>query len=204
MGLLPRDERFYELFVEQAERIVASAAALSAAFDLDTPDWPHAITQLDELEQKGDACLHHTVELLAQSFITPFDPEDIHRLAVALNALLDCFSGLGERCRIYQLNPPRAPMRELAKACARSANALRGAVEALAKEQNAPEALAEIRRIELEADQTYRVAMRELFASDADTRTLLTHQQIYDRLETATDRFEDLSYLIEEIRLKNS
>ncbi|MCB9385409.1 MAG: DUF47 family protein [Bryobacterales bacterium] len=204
MGLLPRDERFYQLFVEQSERIVACATALTAAFDADAPDWARLIERIDELSRAGDDCLHHNVELLAQSFITPFDPEDIHRLAVALNALLDGFSGLGERCRIYQLGQPSLPMRELAKACEHGAEALHTAVGALAKEQDAPAALAEIRRLELDGDRIYRTAMRELFASNADTRTLITHPQIYDRLETATDRFEAVACLIEEIRLKNS
>lgn len=204
MGLLPRDERFYELFVEQAGRIVEAGTALSSAFQTDAPDWDRVIERLDGLEGAGDVCLHQTVELLAKSFITPFDPEDIHRLSVALNALLDCFAGLGERCRIYGIASPPEPMRSLARASERGANAAKGAIGALAKEQDAPEALAEIRRLEIEADQTYRLAMRSLFASETDARALLMQQKIYDGLEAVTDRFEALSYLIEEIRLKNS
>ena len=204
MGLLPRDEKFYDLLVEQAARIVDAGASLSSAFHSDAPDWDAAIEQLDTLENAGDVCFHQTIELLAKSFITPFDPEDIHRLAVALNAVLDSFAGLGERCRIYGVTNPPAPMRTLAKHAERCANAAQRAVQALAKEQDAPEALADIRRLEIEADQTYSIAMRELFASDTDARGLLIQQTIYDYLEALTDRFEALSYLIEEVRLKSS
>jgi uncharacterized protein Yka (UPF0111/DUF47 family) len=205
MGLLPRDEAFYTLFVDQSSRIVEAAGIFNAAFQADLTDWDAAIGRLDQLEVAGDKCAHETVARLARSFITPFDPEDIHRLAVALNAVLDALNGLAQRCRIYGLgSPPPEPMRRLASSIEQGAKACHTAVSAMAADQDAPDALAEARRLEHEADKIYRAAMLALFRSESDLRTLLTDQQIYDGLEAATDRFEALSYLIAEIRLKNS
>jgi uncharacterized protein len=204
MHLLPRDEAFFELFVEQAGRIVQAATVFADAFRSDSPDWDSAIQRLDELERLGDECAFRTIERLTKSFITPFDPEDIHRLAVALNAVLDNLSGLGERCRVYGVSKPPEPMRRLAAAVDQCGKLCEKAVQALVEDRNAPEALAEIRRLEVEADQVYRQAMYELFHHETDVRALLTGQRIYDGLEAATDRFEALSHLIEEIRLKNS
>ncbi len=204
MRLLPRDEGFFALFDEQAGRISEAAGTLAQAFRPGPPDWDAAIARIDKLENLGDECAHRTIERLAQSFITPFDPEDIHRLAIGLNAVLDCLSGLGQRCRIYGLSDPPEPMLRLASAIEQCAKACETAVQALGADQDAPKALDEIRRLEVEADKTYREALFALFRSGAEPRELLTSQHIYDGLEAATDRFEVLSYLIEEIRLKNS
>jgi hypothetical protein len=204
MGLLPRDEAFFALFLEQADRVCAAAEILAQTFRSGSPDWARTAARLDELEHAGDDCEHKTIERLTKSFITPFDPEDIHRLAVALNALLDCLDGLAERCRIYDIGIPPEPMRKLADSIEAAARAARRAVLSLTQERDAPEQLAEIRRLEIEADHVYRKAMLALFQSETDARTLLTSHQLYDGLETATDRFEALSYLIQEIRLKNS
>lgn len=204
MHLLPRDEEFFALFVEQAGRIVSGASVLADTFRSGAPDWDATVARLDDLEHAGDACVQTTIERLAQSFITPFDPEDIHRLAIALNAIIDCLSGLADRCRIYGLPEPAEPMRRLAYVIDASAKACGKAVEALSEGKDAPESLAEIRRLEVEADQIYRDSLFDLFHSEADTRKLMTGQRIYDSLERATDRFGAVSYLIEEIRLKNS
>jgi uncharacterized protein Yka (UPF0111/DUF47 family) len=204
MHLLPRDEAFFALFVEQAGRIVDASSALAEAFRSPSPDWNATVPVLDKLENEGDMCARNTIERLAQSFITPFDPEDIHRFAIALNSILDCLNGLAERCRIYGLTDPPEPMRRLAGAIENSATACQSAVLALSVDKDAPEALEELRRLERDADQIYRKAMYELFQSETDVRKLMTGQRIYDGLETATDRFETVSYLIEEIRLKNA
>ena len=204
MGLLPKDEVFYTLFVEQSARVVEAAEIFCSALRTGSTDWDAIAKRMDSLETAGDDCAHRTIERLALSFITPFDPEDIHRLAIGLNSILDCLDGLSERCRIYALANPPAAMKSLADSIEAGARSAHEAIQALAVEKDAPNALANIRRLEIEADHVYRDAMFELFRSETDVRVLLTTHQIYDGLEAATDRFETLSYLIQEIRLKNS
>ncbi|MBI1356478.1 MAG: DUF47 family protein [Acidobacteria bacterium] len=203
MNFLPRDAHFFELFRRQGGLIEQAASLTCAAFARDEPDWDAVTQQVAALESDGDKTTHATLVRLNETFITPFDPEDIHELAVRLDDVLDAFDGLVQRCRIFGLGRPTEAMRKLTALLQGAAQACRQTLEAL-DENGEPEALARMRQAEVEADGVVRQALYELFRQQIDAVELLKRHDVYERLEALADRLAEVSHQLEEIRLKNA
>ena len=204
MNLLPKDRAFFDLFRLQGERIVQAATILADTFRAPAPDWEATAESLDRIESSADETTHTTHVRLSETFITPFDPEDIHRLASRLDAVVDGFDSLAQRCRIFGLGPSPAHMQTMATGLQQGARACLEALEALSRGEDAPEALDTLHRIESEADDVLRVALYDLFRSDADALTIVKQKEVYERLESSSDRFKTVAHVLEQIRLKNA
>src|SRR6266852_5587885 len=135
MRLLPREEKFYQLFLKQVE-IIDQASRMLLEGVRDGNSRLTAAAEIDALEQKGDEVIHELYVRLNQTFITPIDPEDIHNLSSALDNVLDGVEDTAHRLVSYQIDPVPPAMVKLSEIVASCANALKAAFEAL--ESNGP------------------------------------------------------------------
>lgn len=204
MGLLPKDARFFELMTEHGALLIRATALMRESFGTEPSDWPSACTRLSEVETEGDRITRETIRRLSDSFITPFDPEDIYRLVIGLDRILDGLEGLAQRLRIYGVERIPEPMKQIAGLLESSAAECLAALENLSKGKEMASQARRIREIESEVDKIYRDSLYALFRVETDPIRLWTLKEIYERLETAADRFQDISFVLEEIQLKNS
>ena len=201
--LVPRDTKFYDMFAEMASNIVEAAQLLKSILQ-DFQNVEVRTQQLKDLEHKGDDMTHGVLVKLHQTFITPFDREDIHQLASAMDDVLDFMHAAGERLVLYKITyaPPAAA--ELADVILRQAQQLEKAVVALDKHDQVIEICVEINRLENEADRIARRALGELFEREKDPINLIKQKELLEVLETATDKAEDAANVLEAVVLKSA
>ena len=204
MGFLPKDARFFELMKEQGALLIRATALMRESFEADPPDWQASCTRLSEVETEGDRITRETIRRLSESFITPFDPEDIYRLVIRLDRVLDGLEGLAQRLRIYGVERIPDPMKAITVLLEASAAECLNALVSLSKGTDLTPHARRIREIESQVDAIYRDSLYALFRMEIDPIRLWTLKEIYERLETAADRFQDISFVLEEIQLKNS
>ncbi len=204
MGLLPKDARFFELMAEHGALLIRGTAVLRESFATDPPDWPAMCARLSEVETEGDRITRETIRRLNDSFITPFDPEDIYRLVTRLDRVLDGLEGLSQRLRIYGVARIPTPMVDIARLLEQSAAECLRALGSLSQGNDLTPHAGHIRDLESQVDKIYRDSLYTLFRSETDPIRLWTLKEIYERLETAADRFQDISFVLEEIQLKNN
>ena len=203
MRVLPKQEKFFSLFVQQAECIAEAAKLLSSAIYGGGTQLGSCAAQIREVEHKGDELTHEIMTRLNQTFITPMDPEDIHRLASGLDDVLDMIDAAVGRLVLFQLAylpPAVTTLAEIIEACSR---ATVKAITAMAQGDHVMEHLIEINQLENEADRVNRQALAELFATQKDAIELIKLKEIYEILEEATDLCEDVANTIESVVVKN-
>jgi predicted phosphate transport protein (TIGR00153 family) len=205
-NILPKESRFFDLFRQQAAKAVEGCKAFQAMLaDLD-----HAVEhqkKIKDLEHEGDVITHRTIELLHKTFLTPFDREDMHRLMSRLDDILDFVEAAAQRVYLYGITSATSPSRELAATVVSAAELVEKAIHALERikdPQAVLETCVEINRVENEADSILRTAVASLYRDEQDIRLLIKWKEIYDYLETATDRCEDVANIIEGIVLEHA
>ncbi|MBI2683462.1 MAG: DUF47 domain-containing protein [Acidobacteriales bacterium] len=201
--LVPRDTKFYDMFADMASNIVEAAQLLKSILQ-DFENVEVRTQQLKELEHKGDDMTHGVLVKLHQTFITPFDREDIHQLASAMDDVLDFMHAAGERLVLYKITYAPAAAAELADVILRQARQLEKAVTALDKHDQVIEICVEINRLENEADRIARRALGELFENEKDPINLIKQKELLEVLETATDKAEDAANVLEAVVLKSA
>lgn len=204
MGFLPKDARFFELMAEHGALLIRATALLRESFAAHPPDWPGACSRLSEVEAEGDRITRETIRRLSDSFITPFDPEDIYRLVIRLDRILDGLEGLVQRLHIYGVDQITEPMKDITGLLELSAAESLAALGSLSQGKDLAPQARRIREIESQVDKIYRDSLYALFRAETDPIRLWTLKEIYERLETAADRFQEVSFVLEEIQLKNS
>ncbi len=201
--LFPREESFFELFSEAARNIQEAARALTAMME-SYADPAAQAARIKELEHKGDRCTHEIMKRLNQTFITPFDQEDIHALATALDDVLDLIEAAADRMVVFKIEKPTPEAHRLATIIERSAAAIVEGVSHLKALAAMAPCLVEINSLENEADRVARDAVGRLFEAEHDPLTIIKWKEIYETLEEATDRCEDVANVLESIALKNA
>jgi predicted phosphate transport protein (TIGR00153 family) len=204
MRLLPREEKFYQLFLMQVEFISEAARLLQNAVHLADGRLASAATEIAVLEHRADEVIHEIFKRLNQTFITPIDPEDIHNLSSALDNVLDGIEDTAHRLVSYHLEilPPEMPvLADIVLSCAR---ALEKAFQALDKSQPFFEHCVEINRLENEGDLVGRSAVADLFNKEKDPIRLIKLKEIYDFFESTIDSCEDVADLLQNVAVKNS
>jgi hypothetical protein len=205
MRLIPRDGRFFEMFSDMAENLTAGARVLVEILThYDSQDVKEGVRRIKEIEHRGDDLTHEVVRKINQTFITPFDREDIHRLASSIDDVLDFVNAAGERMVLYKIDNPPAPAAELAKLILRQSEEIAKAVAMLEKNKGVLERCVEINRLEDEADQICRAAIATLFEHERDPITLIKFKELYEVLESATDKAEDAANVLEAVVLKST
>ena len=156
------------------------------------------------VEHEGDTITHDIVHKLNQTFITPIDREDIYALASAMDDVLDLIESVSDRMVMYKINKTTDTARGLAVIIHQSADQIVKGVSLLKKLGDVRPICIEINRLENEADRLSRDAVADLFENDRDPISILKWKEIYEHLEEATDRCEDVANILENIVLKHS
>jgi len=204
MNLLPKDEKFFELFETHA-RIVCDAAKLAVkGLDNGYAGLCEVAAQISDLEDQGDRVIHDIFARLRSTFITPFDPEDIQALATTLDDVLDGIDDFVFRIVAYRLDPVPEAVYRLAQIVSTSCNVLALALHALHQKKPVIELCIEVNRLENEADKIERNMLSQLFLLEKDPIALIKQKEIYELLEAVTDRCEDVTDVIQNVAVKHS
>ncbi|MBK7873039.1 MAG: DUF47 domain-containing protein [Saprospiraceae bacterium] len=201
----PKDRKFYALFTQNADNLLATAEALKTLFH--TPkngEWKALIEEIERLEHIGDDITHKIFTQLSLNFITPFDREDIHYLASAMDDVVDYIQAAAQRLELMHIEEITPPMRDLADVVEKCASEVHLAVIGL-QEMNynkTKEILVRIHSLENQADELFDKSISDLYQNEKNAIELLKKQQMIDILETATDKCEDVANVVESILLK--
>ena len=204
MRLLPREEKFYHLFLKQVEIISEASRLLLDGVRAGNARLPTVATEINVLERQGDEVIHEIFTRLNQTFITPIDPEDIHNISSALDNVLDGVEDTAHRLVSYRINPVPATMITLSEIVAKCAKVFTQAFEALEKHGPIQDHCIEINRLENEADLIGRSAVVDLFDQEKDPITLIKLKEVYEFFEATIDSCEDVADVLQNVAVKNS
>jgi uncharacterized protein len=204
--LAPKNKIFYELFEKSADNVKQMGYLLTQC--IGEPDFDKRqgiITQMEDVEHANDELTHLLFTELGRNFITPFDREDIHYLASALDDVADYIFATAKKINFYRVNPNDIGMQKLAEIILQSCNEVRKAVGELRNMKNMrliTESLVKINSLENEADDIFDMSIERLFATEPDAKEVIKKREIYQVMETATDKCEDAANVIESIIVK--
>ncbi len=202
-SLIPRDNSFFAMFSAMSDNLIAGARTLVDLF-ANYQDVDKQIEQIHRIEREGDELTHAILTKLNQTFITPFDREDIHELASKLDDVLDFVNAAGARLVMYQITTPPPAAGELAAIILRQSQELQKAVSLMQKNGNILAHCVEINRLENEADQVSQQAIARLFECEKDPINLIKIKELLEFLERATDKAEDVANVLETVVLKST
>ena len=207
--LMPREGHFFILFDNHAKLIVDGALALADVLRQyeNQKDREAGIKLIEDCEHGADRITHETVQLLHTTFVTPFDRDDIHRLISRMDDVLDLIQDTGESLVLYDIQKITPEAIQLAELLRRCAEHVQSAVGLMASMADAPAILKicqEIDRLESEADKVMRGAISQLFRTETDVRQLIKLKAVYESLESATDKCQDVANVIESVVLENA
>jgi predicted phosphate transport protein (TIGR00153 family) len=203
LNLLPKDERFFEYFHQQSDILCQASHLLLSGQKGGYEGVCQVVKRMEALERSGDEVAHKIFQHLSSTFITPFDPEDIQALTTALDDVLDAMEDAAFRIAAYRINPIPSAALELGEMIADSCSAIGRALRALHEKKSVMEACIEVNRLEDQADAVERTMLTTLFSSDIDALTLIKLKDLYEALESTTDRCEDVADVIQGVAVKN-
>lgn len=204
--LLPKEGRFFDLFVEHADATLAASRELAELMG-SVDNIERRAFAIETHEKRGDKITQQAIALLHTTFITPLDRDDIHSLITRMDDILDLIEDCAQSIFLYDVRFVTPETKKLAEICVGCIEQVRAAVSMLSNMDNGPRILQvceEIDNLESEADHVMRAAMAKLFRDEPDVRQLIKLRTIYELLETVTDRCEDVANIIEGIVLENS
>jgi predicted phosphate transport protein (TIGR00153 family) len=204
-NLLPKDTVFFDLFEKLALHVVASATHMR---DLTTqfPNIAGVIQRIRDEEHAADDLTHQALDRLDRTFITPFDREDIHELVGGLDDIIDEIDACAKRFPLYHVNRMEVPFQKQAETLLEASKVLSGAVGRLRKSRKLSELspdLIEIHRLENVGDDNNHAAVSRLYEGDVAPLEVMKWKELYDRIEKAIDKCEDVGNTLERIVLKN-
>jgi predicted phosphate transport protein (TIGR00153 family) len=200
--LLPRDENFFDLFEQQAGHIVSASRVLEE-LTLDYPNAPDKVQKIRDLEHAGDAITHEVVRRLNTTLVTPIDREDIYALASCLDDVLDLIDAVADRLLLYKIKTPTDGCIAMGKIIVKTAEETDRAVRCLRTlSQHYRKHSIEVNRLENEADRLLRDELAALFEGVTDAIEIIKWKELYETMESVTDRCEDVLNVIEGITLK--
>jgi len=206
-SFLPREGRFFILFEQSADNAAEVAKRLKEML-CDWQNHEKSIEGIIELEHKGDAVTHEIIALVHRTFVTPFDREDIALLAHSLDDIVDFIESAADAMNLYKIETPTDRAKELSDIILQVTEEVKRAIAELRQKVNLKDILkrsVEINRLENMADKVYRSALAELFQdSTRDIPYILKWREIYEYMESATDRCEDVANVLEGVALKYS
>lgn len=203
-SLLPKEEQYFALFSQMTSYIYDAARALVVM--LNDQDGAHAehLKRIKSIEHECDDLTHSISTRLNKSFITPFDREDIYLLSGALDDIVDLIDDAARAMVMYDVREATPHARSFAGVIERMAVQLHEVVSMLAKPNGMTERLVELHRLENEGDEIYHKAIAELFRSQTDPLNVIKWKDIYEKLEAAIDRCENVANIIESVIIKHT
>jgi uncharacterized protein len=202
ISLVPQKREFYVLFSRAARNTVEISRLLVRLLE-EFPSDGALLRDIKELEHEGDRLTRELVDLLNRTFVTPFDRDDMYRLATALDDICDHIDEAAGNIAGYGIEEIRPQARQQGDVILRSAEKLREAVERVDGFRDASRQLHELRDLEDEGDRLNRDAVHELFASGADPLVVIRWKDIHEQLEEAVDACENAADVLEAILVKN-
>jgi len=203
---IPRNEKFFDLFEESARNTVRAANILAELVEK-WEDVAEKVRQITELEHHGDNIIHRIMAELHATFVTPIDREDIAQLANRMDDVMDFIEGAAVAMLIYWVDRPTQRAHELADILLRVTTEVSAAIPRLRHRNQLskiPEHCIEINRLENEADAVMRSALAELFQEQVDLAEVIKWREIYEHMETAIDRCEDIANVLEGVMIKRA
>ena len=204
---IPREEKFFDFFEQSAQNMVKAAQGLKKMVDT----WEHVegmVGEITELEHQGDIITHQIMAQLHRTFVTPFDREDIALLAHVLDDVTDFIHAAADAMLLYKIDQPSQRAKELADIIVQGAIEVEKAMPRLrrhgAELKQVLGHCVEINRLENMADRVFRSAMAELFDDSTDIAHIIKWREIYEHMESATDRCEDVANVLEGVALKHA
>ena len=206
-SLTPKNMEFYDLFEQGTANLVVAAEKLVDLFD-NYEDVEAKAKELKALEHEGDVIAHEIIARLHRTFVTPIDREDITQLVHSMDDVMDFIEAAGRTAFLYGITEPTERARELARIVLRMAHKLNEVVPRLRRRDQYPWILkecVEINTLENEADDVQHAALAELFeVCQLNACEVIKWREIYEHLENATDRGEDIANVLEGIVLKHA
>ena len=200
--LVPQTREFFRLLEQASENVVAISHLLIGLLD-EFPSDGNTLRQIKELEHEGDRLTRQVVDLINRTFVTPFDRDDLYRLAAALDDICDHIDEAAGNIAGYGVEEIRPQAREQAEVILRSAEKLNEAVELLEGFKDSASQLHALRDLEDEGDRLNRDAVSALFSSGDDPVTIIRWKDIHEQLEEAVDACENAADVLEAILVKN-
>jgi predicted phosphate transport protein (TIGR00153 family) len=206
MRLLPRDEKFFNLFNDVAQLNVDAARLLQELLAAEPERRRPIVDAIKRLEHEADEITHDVVGRLDRTFITPLDREDIHMLASRLDDVMDLMDGTARRIQMFHAGDSPSGASQLADVIHRACQQLFRAVSALERDRNGTvlDACKQVKGLEEEGDSLYHEWVGKLFEDASDALLVIKWKGIYDNLERTLDQAEDVSNVLESIFIKHA
>ena len=205
---VPKDRKFYPLFEQASANLVVISNVLVELMIAPTVEKRTILVrQIEKLEHVGDEITHTIFQEVSKTFITPFDRDDIQRLASVLDDVIDYIHGSAKRIELYKLDPIHPSMiklSELIQQCAFEINAAISSLRSMKNMIKVREALVRINSLENHADDIFDNAVARLFEDEKDAIQIIKIKEVLSALETATDKCEDVANVLESVIVKNS
>jgi len=199
--LIPRDEKFFDLFNEQAANIHEAAKILVHLFE-DFTQVELKVNEIKSIEHRGDQITHDLMMKLNKTFITPFDREDIHKLASALDDVLDLVDAAAGRFILYKVDEVTPGAKQLGRLILQDTDLIVRAVSQLNKPQHILEYCNQLTQLEKDGDRIKGVCIAALFENHTPPTDIIKWKEIYEVLESTTDKCEDVADVLEAVVLK--
>ena len=203
LSFLPKEEQYFDLFLQMTVYISDAARELKEMLADKNFEYAEYAKRIKGLEHACDELTHNISTKLNKSFITPFDREDIYLMSSALDDIVDLIDDAATAIIIFDVREIKDYARDLADVIERMAVELKAIVATLQKPKGITQRLVEIHRLENEGDDLYHAAIKELFHEEHDTLTVLKWKDVYEKLEAAIDRCENVANIIESVIIKH-
>jgi hypothetical protein len=206
-NLVPREAKFFDLFEELAGTVVKSARELKKLVD-SWSDIETTVALISEIEHEGDTTTHHIMSALNSTFVTPFDREDIAMLANAMDDIIDLVEAAADTMMLYKVKRPGQRAKELSDIILQISLAVEQAIPQLRQlgknMEKVQKFCVDINSLENVADKIFRQALTELFTDTTDLVEIIKWREIFQYMESATDKCEDVANVLEGVALKHS
>lgn len=203
---LPKDKVFFNLFENVAETVLKMAEKLNQlVYEPDAEKRSKLIKEIADLEHENDNYTHRIFTELGRNFITPFDREDVHYLATALDDICDYIHACAKKINFYKVNPNESTIQKMSDLILKSTTEVRKAVLELRNMKNLrriTDAMVAINSIENQADDIFDLSIEDLFENEPDAKEVIKKREIYQVMEIITDKCEDAANVIESIIIK--
>jgi uncharacterized protein len=203
-SLLPKEEQYFDLFNQMTVYISDAARELQDMLSDKDQDFAAYAQRIKGLEHACDELTHSIATRLNKSFITPFDREDIYMMSSALDDIVDLIDDAARAIIIFDVKEITDYARDFADVIGRMAEQLKEIVSTLKRPKNVTPRLVEIHRLENEGDDIYHAAIAELFHDPPDPLTVIKWKEVYEKLEAAVDRCENVANIIESVIIKHT
>jgi len=203
LSLVPQKREFFDLYNQAAVNAVEISVLLVELLKEFPAGADERIRDIKELEHQGDRLTHELIDLINRTFVTPFDRDDMYRLASVLDDICDHVDDSAEKIVSYGVTDVHEPARRQAEVIQRAASKLSEAITLLEGFKDSKRQLIELRELEDEGDRIARVAIAELFEGGVDAITLIRWKDIHEQLEEAVDACENAADVLEAILVKN-